>query len=323
MNTVGILDPDGINLNPLTNEPYSELYKELAKKWKEFPAYKKASQILKSIEDNQIILITSGTGSGKTVLLPKFVLHTLNYKGKVAITLPKQLIAKSAAEFAAKTLDVKLGEEVGYQYKGSDKRHKSENTKLLYATDGTIVARLLNDIELKDFDAVVIDEAHERKVQIDFLLYLLRFTIEKRKDFKLIIMSATVNAEIFKSYFKDYSFSQLDIGGETNYPIESIFLTSDIGDAYMSHGGTLIRKILQETSDGDILFFVASVNETKEICRKLRDFDDSLFCVELYSGIKPEVQDLAQDLNKYKQVMPEKKTKIGCVDKCCRVVSYG
>lgn len=299
---IGILDYEGKNLNPLNNQPYSEDYKTLAKIWSRFPAYENAKDTIKKIEDNQVVLVVSGTGSGKTVLFPKYVLHALNYKGKIAITLPKQIIAKSAADFAAKTLDVKLGEEVGYQYKGESS--KSDKTKLLYATDGTIVARLLNDPLLKDFDAVVIDEAHERKIQIDFLLYLLKQTLKLRPEFKLVIMSATINAEIFKNYFEKFRFEQIDISSGTHYPIESIFLDKPISPReYLNKGLEIIDKILKEDPN-DTLFFVTSVNETFQTCNRIKGkteaFRDGV-CVEVYSGIDQNKQELAQDKDLYKK----------------------
>jgi pre-mRNA-splicing factor ATP-dependent RNA helicase DHX15/PRP43 len=236
---IGILDPDGKELNPLTGQPYSDKYKELAKVWSKFPAYENAKDIINTIRKNQVTLVISGTGSGKTVLLPKYLLHVLDYNKKVAITLPKQIIAQSAAEFAAATLDVTIGKEVGYKFKGSDKKGYSKENKLLYATDGTIVAKLLNDPKLEEFDGVVIDEAHERKVQIDFLLYLLKNTVKMRPDFKLVIMSATVNQEIFKSYFESdkIKFEIINVGAKTNYPIESIFLDKEITEKeYVNKG---------------------------------------------------------------------------------------
>ena len=267
---IGILDPNGKNLNPLTQEKYSEKYLDLANTWKDFPAYAYANNFIDNIKSNQVTLVVSGTGSGKTVLVPKFALHTTDYKGKIAITLPKQSITKSAAEFAADTLDVKLGDEVGYQYRGGSKN--SDKTQLLYATDGTIVARLLTDPLLKEFDMVIVDEAHERKVQIDFLLYLLRNVIKERKDFKIIIMSATINAEIFETYFEDFAFKRIDIGTEAHYPIESHFLPKQLeGKGYLSKGIDIIMDILeQDNNDGaDILFFITSVNEATEVCQKL------------------------------------------------------
>lgn len=302
-NNIGILDPDGINVNPLTQNPYSDEYKKLAKIWSKFPAYEKAKEIINSININQVVLITSGTGSGKTVLLPKFCLHSLNYDKKIAVTLPKQIIAKSAAEFAAKTLDVKLGEEVGYKYKGSEKSGISEKTKLLFATDGTIVSKLLKDPNLTEYGAVLIDEAHERKVQIDLLLYLLKQTCKMRPEFKLIIMSATVNEEIFKSYFNEFSFMHFDIGGKTNYPIESIFVDHPVDNkSYAEVGIKILQNIINTTTDGDILFFVTSVNETFEACKKINSYDNKqTFCVEVYAGMNQISQELAQDENLYKE----------------------
>lgn len=306
---IGILDKDGVNLNPLTNNPYSDEYKKLANIWSKFPAYEDAENIINTIKNNQVTLVISGTGSGKTVLIPKYVLHVLDYKGKVAVTLPKQVITKSSAEFAAKTLDVELGKQVGYKYKGSPKNAKSNKTKLLYATDGTIVAKLLNDQTLKDFDAVVIDEAHERKVQIDFLLYLLKETIKLRPEFKLIIMSATINSEIFKNYYVGSSFAEVNIGGKTNYPITSIFLNKAIDYNLVLEKGfdilvELLNKPLIKNEANDIIFFVTSANEALMLCEKLNEYQKNnkcTLCIEMFSGIKPEKQELAQDKELYKK----------------------
>ena len=295
MNNIGILDPDGINNNPLNDKPYSDTYKKLAKVWSKFPAYENINNTLELIKSNQVILITSGTGSGKTVLIPKYVLHNFDYKGHIMISLPKQIIAQSSAEYAALTLDIELGEQIGYKYKGSDTKNLGKNPNLLYATDGTIVAKLLNDPLLEGIDSVIIDEAHERKVQIDFMLYLLRNVIEKRKDFKIIIMSATVNSEIFKSYFAQYSFAQLDIGSKTNYEIKSIFVETTISsNKYIEYGVNIINDLIKKKESGkisDILFFVTSVNETMDVCKKLRILYPNIECIEIYSGINNDTQE--------------------------------
>jgi pre-mRNA-splicing factor ATP-dependent RNA helicase DHX15/PRP43 len=294
-NNIGILDPDGKNLNPLNNQAYSDNYKKLAKLWSKFPAYDNAKNTIDIIKLNQVILITSGTGSGKTVLIPKYVLHQTDYKGHIMISLPKQIIAQSAAEYASATLDVNLGEHIGYKYKGSDTKYAGNNPNLLYATDGTIVARLLNDPLLTGIDAVVIDEAHERKVQIDFMLYLLRNVVRDRKDFKLIIMSATVNSEVFNSYFAQYKFAQIDIGGKTNYEIKSIFVSSPVGPTeYISKGLEIIDDLLLKKESGkisDILFFVTSVSETFDVALKIRNKYSDKEVIEIYSGMSQEKQD--------------------------------
>lgn len=312
-NNIGILDPDGNNLNPLNNKPYSDTYKELAKKWKNYPAYLIKDEIIRKMNENQVILFISSTGSGKTVLMPKFMLHTYNYNGKIAVTLPKQIIAKSAAEFAAKTLDVELGKDVGYQYKGSEKNAVSENTKLLYATDGTIVARLMKDPLLKEFNAVIIDEAHERKVQIDFLLYLLRNTVINRPDFKLVIMSATVDSKIFESYFTGLKYASIEVTGQRLHNIDSIFLDQSLSkNDYLNKGLEIISHITKTDDlnrDGahDILFFVTSINETFDICDKLAKIDPNGYCVEVYAGMDAEKQMIAQEKDIFKEKTGKKR----------------
>lgn len=291
----GILDSSGLNLNPLNSKPYSSKYKELAKLWSKYPAYENAEKIIDLIKSKQVLLVTSGTGSGKTVLIPKYTLHTFDYKGHILISLPKQLVTQSAAEFAALTMDVELGDQIGYKYKGSDLKYIGKNPNLLYATDGTIVAKLLSDPLLSGIDAVIIDEAHERKVQIDFMLYLLKNVVKNRPDFKLIIMSATVNSEIFKSYFAEFNFAELDIGSKTNFKIESIFVNETVSsEKYVEEGVQIIKELLKKKETGkisDILFFVTSVNETIEICKKLRLLYTDIEFIEVYSGISSETQE--------------------------------
>jgi pre-mRNA-splicing factor ATP-dependent RNA helicase DHX15/PRP43 len=317
----GILDPEGKHINLLTGEKYSDKYKELAKIWSKLPAYKKANEIIKKIQDNQVILTIFETGAGKTVLNPKFALHAYNYDAKIIITLPKKIITKSAAEFAADTLDVKVGQEVGYQYRGSSPEMKSNKTKLLYATDGSVVARLLNDPELKDFDCVILDEAHDRRVQTDFLLYLLRETLKLRSEFKIIVMSATINAELFANYFREFKYSQIEVPGERTYPIKSNFLSKTITyNEIVNNGFDILINIL-ETDDPtnskvahDVIFFVTSSNEAFNLCKKLHEYiiaekenickitcKGDVFCIEVYAGMSIEKQNLAQDKNAYKQ----------------------
>ena len=302
---IGILDPEGLNPNPLTNKPYSEKYKELAKSWSQFPAYESASDIIKTIEESQVILVISGTGSGKTVLIPKYALHATDYKGKIAITLPKQIIAKSAAEFAASTLDVEIGKEVGYKFKGSDPKDVGSNPSLLYATDGTIVAKLISDPELKGLDMVIIDEAHERKIQIDFLLYLLKKVLDARPDFKLIIMSATIDSTLFKNYYSGYKYAEINIGGKTNFPIESKFAPYKADpESYIDRGIKVIDEIEQKYKPNkdskieDILFFVCSKNETEDVKEQLKSKYPGYEIISVYSGIRSEQQERVQNKEK-------------------------
>lgn len=318
---VGILDPEGLNMNPLNNKPYSSRYKELAKKWSNFPVYKNIIPIMEDIKNNQVLLILSSTGSGKSVIMPKIALHILNYNGKVMMTLPKQIITKATAEFGAITLDVDIGDEVGYVYRGSDNDSYSQNTKLLYATHGTLVAMLLNDPALKEYDCILLDEVHERSIQIDLLIYLLRETLRLRTEFKLILMSATVDSHLFENYFKDFKFKKIDVPGQRLYPIESHYLNRQLTyNEIIDEGFKKLVTILENTSNkksdvfsNDIIFFVTSANEAFEMCRRLSSYinktekdkcnitcEGDIFCVSLYSGIDKTLENLAQDKDAYK-----------------------
>ena len=310
--SIGILDPDGKNPNPLNGEPYSERYIELSKYWRKLPAYEKATEIITHIDENQVILITSGTGSGKTVLVPKFCLHALNYTGNIMVTLPKQIIAKKAAEYAADTLDVKLGEHVGYKYRGSNKKKKGSSPNILYATDGTVVAKLLEDPVLEKYNSVIIDEAHERKIQIDLLLFLLKNLLKKRPNFKVIIMSATIDSAIFESYYKSFRFTHINVSGKTNFHIESHYLPRPLKEDYLEKGIALIESIVKKDGDEDnsIIFFVPSISETLKVCQILAEKFPSLYCVSVYSGINREQEELAQSKDLFKKMFPEKKKKV-------------
>lgn len=316
-NKKGILDYEGKKLNPLTNKEYSEEYKNLGKIWSNFPVYKDAKKIIKLINDNQVLLLISGTGSGKSVLVPKFALHTTDYKGKVVMTIPKRGAAKGAAEFAAKTLDVELGQEVGYQYRGAQlpdgRKPKSENTKLLISTDGSVVAQLINDPKLTAYDIVIIDEAHERGIQIDLLLLLMKKALKLNQKLKLIIMSATINPEIFANYFKkDYKYAEIEVSGKTNYPVDIHYLPNKLNNPetdFIEAGIKQIIKILEGNEEGDVIFFVNSENEAVDACQRLQvevksKKLDKPFCIE-YSGStvrNKNKNELAKNQHKYKNL---------------------
>jgi len=302
---IGILDPEGINLNPLNNQPYSETYKKLALYWSALPAYAKSYEAISMIKENRVCVIASGTGSGKTVLIPKYALHALNYKGKVAVVLPKQIITEEAASYSARTLDVDLGKEVGFSHR-AEKKYDRKLTQLLYTTDGTLVLKLMSNPYLEEFSAVIIDEAHERRVQTDFLLYLLKNLCKKREDFKLIIMSATIDKTVFLNYFSELETSYLNISGKTNFPVSRIFSKELINKTnYIKAGLERIKQIINTTSDGDILFFVPSISEAFSVCKEVGDKNN--FCVEFFSGMKADKSELAIDKELYKTKLGKKR----------------
>jgi HrpA-like RNA helicase len=318
---IGIFDSDGDNPNPFNDLPYSQEYKTLSKMWTSLPAYAFKKDIVEKIKHNDVILIQSGTGSGKTVLTPKMALHCLDYKGLVIVTLPKKDITKSTAEFSAKTLDVQLGEYVGYQYRGESV--KSDKTVLLYSTDGSIISMIFKDPLLLSVDILIIDEAHERGVQIDLLLYLIKNAIKIRKEkdmkpLKLIIMSATINEELFKNYYSDFKYDYLFMSGKSNYEITSTYLKDSImkeNKKYLEIGLKIIHKIIKNINnndgeEGDILFFVTSKEEIKMLVKILsKELKDS-YIIPLYSGYPKEYEIYIKNQYEFKILDPNYKRKI-------------
>ena len=328
---IGIYDPDGLNINPLTNQPYKNLYSHLvktingqelpatytnlAKIWKTKLVYLHKDQILYSIQNNQITLAKAGTGVGKTVLIPKIALHAFNYKKNVITTIPKKVITRSTAEFAAQCLDVKIGEEVGYYFKGENKT--SDKTKLCFTTTGSLISKITgSDPYLKDYDCVIIDEAHERTVQTDQLLLLLKKALEHRKDLKIVIMSATINLEVFRNYFPSnkFKFNEVDAGEHTSYEIQDYWLDKrPKPNEWKELAVKRIINILSNSTFGDILVFIRASSDGKSICENLNNtikknrLSIKPFCTILAGNSSKEDEELATDEYKYKDL----KTKSG------------
>lgn len=320
-NKIGIFDTKGKYKNPFNDKPYSDEYKVLANMWSNLPAYKKGKDIVKDIKEQDVILIKSETGSGKSVLVPKFALHSLDYKGSIVMTLPKKIITQTTAEFAAKTLDTEIGEYIGYQYRG--KQVKSEKTVLLFSTDGSIISMIKKDPLLMSIDLLIIDEAHERKIQIDLLLYLIKSAIQMRneqklKPLKLIIMSATIDEKLFERYFEEFKFKYLFLSGETNYEIKSYFLENSImnkQNAYIETGIERVEQIIKDINnkkveEGDILFFVTSVAECMQTAEKIEEKTKDSFVMALYSNYPQELKPYITNPLEYKHLNKNYKRRI-------------
>ena len=304
----GIYDLKGENLNPLTLKPYSEEYSPLVSKvYPELLTYIDKDEILKTIKENQIILLKAGTGVGKTVILPKIALHAFDYKGKVVCTIPKKLIAKSSAEFSAKTLDVKVGEEVGYFYAGENKT--SSKSKLIFATPGSIISKPTHsDPYLSEYDCILIDEAHERSLQTDLILLLLKKAALVNRNLKIVIMSATINLDLFRNYFpkSQFKFGEFDAGEKTLFKIEDYYLDKPLQD-WKEGAINQAVELLKHKDTGDILIFVTAKGDGNYICNGIHQKIASLntninpFCISLYSGVNKEEEQYATDPIKYKQ----------------------
>lgn len=297
---IGIFDPAGKFKNPLTNSSYTFQYTQLAKQWSTFPAYTKRREIVQSLIDHQILLIVSGTGSGKTVIVPKLALHYTNYKGKVVVVLPKKAITLSAATFAADTLDVQLGNEVGYQYKGSNKQMRGNDSVLSYVTDGILVNQYLTNQTLSDINVIVIDEAHERKIQTDLILLALKTILlsKTRPDLRVIIMSATIDTQKYLDYFNNVSNQLIHISGIPNYPIVTQFLTKPTTH-FIQTGYQILTNILQTDTVNAILFFVTTGNEARQVCQMIGQSHPGIYCIEVYADMPENLKIYATSKDKF------------------------
>lgn len=277
---IGIYDPRGENLNPLTGQPYQNLYandvikydsgaaegqtvpqtyKNWAYIWSNLPLYAKAGEIIKSIRDNNVTVIKAGTGVGKSFLGGRLCSQAFNFQKKVLMTLPKKLLARKTATDTARTSDVVVGEEVGYMFKGAHEVDKGgKQTMITFTTVGTIVRRLTGeDPYLSDYSCIIIDEAHERSVQTDQLILFLKKAMVERKDLKVVFISATLDLDTFKNYYKDVSFNVVEMGEGTTFPIKEYFEKKQPVD-WQKTAVEKVMEILRSKKEGDILVFIKS-----------------------------------------------------------------
>ncbi|BCS83340.1 putative ATP-dependent RNA helicase [Cotonvirus japonicus] len=296
---IGILDPKGINLNPLNNEPYSDRYKSLAQTWSTYPAYLNADKILDAISDNQVVFLIIGTGGAKTLIAPKLALHYTNYEGVIAVTLPKKIITLSAATYSAEISDIELGTSIGYVYKGDKKTINDEN-KLIYMTDGYLVMEFVRDPLLSKYKIIIIDEAHERRVQIDLLMLFLKNILRsgKRPDLKVIIMSATIDGEKYQQYFNGVTSTIVSVSGQPNHPIDVHFLDKP-ATSYMKDGLELIEDLIHREIKKDMLFFITTSSEALQLCRTIRPKYPRVYCVEVYSDMDKNLKIYATSSEEY------------------------
>ncbi|CAL1369813.1 unnamed protein product [Linum trigynum] len=191
---------------------------------KSLPAYKEKDALLKSLAQNQVIVVSGETGCGKTTQLPQYILESEIEAARGAVcniicTQPRRISAMSVAERVAAERGEKLGESVGYKVRLEGM--KGKDTRLLFCTTGVLLRRLLLDRDLRGVTHVIVDEIHERGMNEDFLLIVLKDLLPRRPDLRLVLMSATLNAELFSSYFG--GAPTLHIPGFT-YPVRAQFL---------------------------------------------------------------------------------------------------
>ncbi len=282
--------------NPFTGEKFSQKYFDILKIRRSLPVHSQREEFLSIFHKTQIMVFVGETGSGKTTQIPQFVLYDElpQLEGKmVACTQPRRVAAMSVAKRVADEMDVNLGEEVGYSIRFEN--NTSDKTVLKYMTDGMLLREAMEDHDLKRYSCIMLDEAHERTLATDILMGLLKQISIRRPDLKIIIMSATLDAQKFQKYFNEAPL--LAVPGRT-HPVE-IYYTPEYQRDYLESALRTVLQIHATEAPGDILLFLTGEEEIEDACRKLQLEADELIreqncgplkAYPLYGSLPPYMQ---------------------------------
>lgn len=232
----------------------------------QLPVSQKKDEIAAAIRDHQVVIVAGETGSGKTTQIPKICLELgRGVRGMVGHTQPRRIAARTVAERVAEELDTPLGEAVGWKVRFTDQVNP-EATFVKLMTDGILLAEIQTDRELRAYDTIIIDEAHERSLNIDFLLGYLAQLLPKRPDLKVVITSATIDPERFSRHFGDAPI--VEVSGRT-YPVEVRYrpLLEEDGEDSDRDQITAITEAVEELTGegkGDILVFLSGEREIRD-----------------------------------------------------------
>ncbi|MEU1537405.1 ATP-dependent RNA helicase HrpA [Actinacidiphila glaucinigra] len=234
----------------------------------QLPVSRKKDEILAAIRDHQVVIVAGETGSGKTTQIPKICLELgRGVRGLIGHTQPRRIAARTVAERVAEELHTPLGEAVGWKVRFTDQ--VGDNTLVKLMTDGIMLAEIQTDRELQQYDTIIIDEAHERSLNIDFILGYLAQLLPRRPDLKVVITSATIDPERFSRHFGDAPI--VEVSGRT-YPVEVRYrpLLAEGDGAADDTDRDQITAIcdavdeLQAEGPGDILVFLSGEREIRD-----------------------------------------------------------
>ncbi|MEE2032769.1 ATP-dependent RNA helicase HrpA [Rhodococcus chondri] len=244
----------------------------------DLPVSQRKDDIAAAIRDHQVVVVAGETGSGKTTQIPKICLELgRGVRGLIGHTQPRRIAARAVAERLAEELDTQLGDTVGYTVRFTDQ--VSDGTLVKLMTDGILLAEIQRDRMLRRYDTLIIDEAHERSLNIDFLLGYLRQLLPRRPDLKVIITSATIDPERFAQHFAAADGTPapiVEVSGRT-FPVEVRYrpLTVEVGDQLVDRDpvDAVCEAVdeLQAAGDGDILVFLSGEREIRDTADALRD----------------------------------------------------
>ena len=238
------------------------------------PVNQRLEDLKQAISQHQVVIVCGETGSGKTTQLPKLCLELgRGVRGLIGHTQPRRLAARSVAQRIAQELQTKLGEQVGFKVRFTD--HSSDRSYIKLMTDGILLAETQNDRYLNQYDTLIIDEAHERSLNIDFLLGYLKQILPRRPDLKVIVTSATIDAERFSQHFNGAPV--LEVSGRT-YPVEIRYRPlqeRDEDEAELEMEEAIVEAVqeLQTHGAGDVLVFLPGEREIRDTADALRQMN--------------------------------------------------
>lgn len=235
-------------------------------KYPDLPISRRRAEIADALRRNQVVIVVGETGSGKTTQLPKIALEVAgNRRGRLGCTQPRRLAAVAVARRIAEETGCEPGEYVGYQVRFDD--HTGSDTKLKLMTDGILLAETQNDRDLKQYHTIIIDEAHERSLNIDFLLGYMKLLLKRRRDLKLIISSATMDAAAFADFFGGAPV--INVKGRT-FPVELHYMPAlNSEEELTQHVARAVRWLSEYDNKGDVLVFLPGEREIRECADEL------------------------------------------------------
>ena len=238
----------------------------------DLPIMAKKDEIIEAIKNNPVIIVSGETGSGKTTQIPKFCLAAgRGIDGRIGCTQPRRIAATTVARRIAEELGEEIGRSVGYKIRFQDRVSQDAYIKIM--TDGILLAETLSDRRLNHYDTIIVDEAHERSLNIDLILGILKSLLAQRTDLKVVITSATIDTEKFSKAFHDAPV--IEVSGRM-YPVEIRYDPMDselekAGDqTYIEKAVESVRTLLSESSRGDLLVFMPTEQDIRETCDLIR-----------------------------------------------------
>jgi len=259
---------------------------------KNLPVYQQKQRILEALEKNQVVVVESPTGSGKTTQLP-VILNEAGYAdhGIIGVTQPRRIAAISVSEFISRQLGTPMPGLVGYKMRFEDKTNNA--TKIKIMTDGILLQEMKLDPALSRYSVIMVDEAHERSLNIDFILGLLKRVLEDRPEFKVIVSSATINAEIFSAYFGDCPVVKIDT---QVYPVTVVWDPPAVEgnpDSLVDKIEQIVNRIIGDRRDGDMLVFLPGERLIKDCMKRLAASESRgrIHIVPLYARLGKDEQE--------------------------------